>query len=400
MKKGNGRHIGSSSQLVFLLCSLLLLLLVACKGESTPQATPWGTVIGDTVQTKEHYSLHDIISNGELILLTLSGPETYYEYRGGGLGTQYLLCEKFAQQIGVSVRVEVCRDTSEMISRLLKGEGDIMTPIDSASLKDEHLLMADRRIPWAVMKGNDELADSIRHWFRPEYLAEVKSEQTQAFSPQSVQRRVYSPMLNQQKGIISQYDHLFKRYASVARTDWRLLAAMSYQESCFDPNARSWAGACGLMQIMPKTAAQYGLPLSQIFTPEPNIETSTRIIRRLKEQFRDIPHDAERMKFVLASYNGGVGHVRDAMALARKYGKNPHRWTDVSQYILLLSQPQYYQDPVVKSGYMRGTETYDYVRLVLARYDRYRGAASGSSFGFGGSGQIPKEATKRHRFKN
>ena len=65
---------------------------------------------------------------------------------------------------------------------------------------------------------------------RPEYLAEVKNEQTQAFSPQSVQRRVYSPMLNQQKGIISQYDHLFKRYASVARTDWRLLAAMSYQE--------------------------------------------------------------------------------------------------------------------------------------------------------------------------
>ena len=101
MKKGNGRHIGSSSQLVFLVCSLLLLLLAACKGESTPQATPWGTVIGDTVQTKEHYSLHDIISNGELILLTLSGPETYYEYRGGGLGTQYLLCEKFAQQIGV-----------------------------------------------------------------------------------------------------------------------------------------------------------------------------------------------------------------------------------------------------------------------------------------------------------
>ena len=98
-------------------------------------------------------------------------------------------------------------------------------------------------------------------------------------------------------------------------------------------------------------------------------------------------------------YNGGVAHVRDAMALARKYGKNPHRWRDVSEYILLLSQPQYYQDPVVKSGYMRGTETYNYVRLVLQRYAHYRGSAiGGGGYGFGDS-QAPKQATRRHRFK-
>lgn len=398
MAHGLFRHIVPSSfSKLFLL--LFALLLTACEKGNTLQTTPWGTVIGDSVSSKEHYSLYDIVANGELILLTLSGPDTYYEYRGGGLGTQYLLCEKFAQQLGVSVRVEVCRDTSEMVGRLLKGEGDIMIPADSSTLENAQLIVADKRIPWAVLKTNAELADTISRWYRPDYLAEVKSEQQTAFSPQSVQRRVYSPMLNQQKGIISNYDHLFKRYAPVARVDWRLLAALSYQESCFDPNARSWVGACGLMQIMPRTGAQYGLPQSELFNPEANIETSTRIIRKLKDQFRDIPREGERLNFVLASYNGGVAHVRDAMALARKYGKNPHRWCDVSEYILLLSLPQYYQDPVVKSGYMRGTETYNYVRLVLQRYAHYRGSAiGGGGYGFGDS-QAPKQATRRHRFK-
>ena len=91
--------------------------------------------------------------------------------------------------------------------------------------------------------------------------------------------------------------------------------------------------------------------------------------------FSDIPNRSERINFVLASYNGGTGHVRDAMALARKNGRNPQRWADVDPFILRLSQPQYYRDPVVKFGYLRGSETSGYVRQIQSRWASYRGSA-------------------------
>ena len=90
--------------------------------------TPWGTVIGgdSAATTNTRFSLDDIVNNGEMIMLTMTGPETYYDYRGHGMGLQYLLCEKFAQSIGVSLRVEVCKDTAEMVKRLNNGDGDII----------------------------------------------------------------------------------------------------------------------------------------------------------------------------------------------------------------------------------------------------------------------------------
>ena len=73
----------------------------------------------------------------------------------------------------------------------------------------------------------------------------------------------------------------------------------------------------------------------------------------------------ERMSFTLAGYNGGPFHIRDAMALAKKNGKDPYRWADVSEFVLKLQQPEYYRDPVVKYGYMRGSETVDYVEEYI-----------------------------------
>ena len=75
---------------------------------------------------------------------------------------------------------------------------------------------------------------------------------------------------------------------------------------------------------------------------------------------------------VLASYNGGANHVRDAMRLAERDQRNPQRWSDVRPYILRLSQPQYYNDTLVRYGYMRGSETADYVDRIRQRYDKYR----------------------------
>ena len=184
-------------------------------------------------------------------------------------------------------------------------------------------------------------------------------------------RRVRAPYINKEKGIISTYDHLFKEASAVTGWDWRLIAAQCYQESCFDPEARSGAGARGLMQLMPATARQYGVQPSEICHPETNVGAAARYIRHLSSLFRDINSVEERIHFVLAAYNGGYNHVRDAMALCRKYGGNPQRWQDVSRYIYGLQQPNYYRDPVVKYGYMIGSETVNYVVKVVTRAREY-----------------------------
>lgn len=184
-------------------------------------------------------------------------------------------------------------------------------------------------------------------------------------------RTVRAPYINKEKGIISTYDNLFKSAAAQTGWDWRLIAAQCYQESGFDPNARSGAGARGLMQLMPATAQEMGLSQGEIHNPSANIAAAARYIRLLSRLFSDIRDHEERIHFVLAAYNGGHNHVRDAMALCRKYGGSPQRWNDVSRYILGLQQPRYYRDPVVKYGYMIGSETAGYVSSVIQRARQY-----------------------------
>ena len=391
---------------------MTIILLMACTDRKPSDKTPWGTVEGEKQEVAEgQFTWNDIITNGEMIVLTMSQPDVYYEYHNRGLGAQYMLCEWFCRNWGVSVRVELCQDTLEMVNRLKKGEADaIIYPLPRELALNDSLLPCgvysdEKNTAWAVRDDSKELADSFDHWYRPELLAKAKQFEDFLFSSQAVQRHVYAPIVSEARGVISNYDHLFQRYASAAGTDWRLLAALSYQESCFDPQARSWAGACGLMQLMPSTAAHLGV--SNIFNPEANVAGGARLIGELSGLFTDIPDPSERMNFVLASYNGGQGHVRDAMALTRKYGGNPHRWNDVSQFILKLSEPQFYRDPVVRYGYMRGTETYNYVLLVRQRYMKYSGVASPSVISSGpvtmptrgGVSPTPQRATKPHRFR-
>lgn len=413
MITGFGQASSRLLQYIYIMVSMLVVL--SCSdGKKEKIVTPWGEVGVDSVPKNLNFTVDDIISNGELIILTLSGPETYYDYRGRGMGTQYLLCEKFAEKLGVSLRVEVCKDTAEMVSRLENGDADLIAvPLPKKQNTGKGLLFCGAGvdslgIQWAVADGNKELADSLDAWFKPSMYDDIKREERYMFSAQSIKRHVYSPFLNRQSGVISHYDHLFKRYAPLARWDWRLMAAQCYQESCFDPKARSWAGACGLMQIMPATADHLGLPRSSIYDPEHNVRAAAEYLRELSGYFRSVQNQAERQLFVLAAYNGGYFHVQDAMALARKNGRNPHRWKDVAYYILALEKPEFYNDPVVRHGYMRGSETVGYVDGIRQRYAQYRGVPYGGASvkgwdgkqGAGGSFSpfTPRKAKRKHRF--
>ncbi len=387
-----------------LLASVLFLLTIlffSCADKKKTQVTPWGTPMGaDSIPSAQTYRLGDIVSNGELIMLTLSGPDTYYDYHGHGMGLQYLLCEKFAQKIGVSLRVDVCKDTLELERKLRKGEADIAALQFDRPLRGLRFtkVKADQaKMGWAVMADNAELADSLDRWFNPQMVKNIRNEEAFLLSSRSISRHVYSPMLNRSGGVISHYDRYFQMYAPMARIDWRLMAAQCYQESCFDPNAKSWAGACGLMQIMPVTADHLGLPRSEMFNPEQNIAASARYLQELGNHYRDVPV-SERVFYQLASYNGGFFHIRDAMALARKNGRNPYRWDDVAEYVLKLSDAAYYRDPVVKHGYMRGTETVGYVRRIRDRWMQYRGVARGGVVPGGGTVVAPQRASRNYKW--
>ena len=383
----------------------VLLFLVACtqkEDNDSVAMTPWGTVAEVDADTMEQYSLEEILQSGQLRALSISGEETYFTYNKATLGHHYLLGEKLASELGVELKVEECADTLEMVTKLRNGDADlILMPISKEVQGNDSLIFCGPQVDnarWAVMKYSKELAKKIDDWYVPDMLAEVKEKQSFIENMGGVQCHEYEPFLDRKTGVISQWDELFKTYAQVASTDWRLLAAICYQESCFDPKARSWAGACGLMQIMPETAEAVGLPVEKIFDPKLNVEAAAKVVNQLTMLYRDVPDNEERMNFVLASYNGGPGHVRDAMALTEKNGGDPYIWAEVAEYILKLSQPMYYRDAVVKYGYMRGTETHDYVDKVRSRYEDYAGVAlSDGSFGVNESGGYAGVNTKPTR---
>lgn len=236
---------------------------------------------------------------------------------------------------------------------------------------DCHLSVGfDQRNGWLIRKGSRELRKIIEKW---EKQPEIKLTENNLFhkywekSPYFALRKVKIP-----KGAISPYDHLFKKYAPLINWDWRLLAALAFHESRFDTSEVSWAGAAGLMQLMPRTAANFGLDKDTKFDPEMNIEAGVQYIKSLNLAFRQVDNKEERIKFILAAYNSGPAHILDAMALAKKYGKNPYVWLNQVEYFLLKkSEPEFYNDPVVNYGYFRGKETVKYVHNTLDTYEKY-----------------------------
>ncbi len=173
---------------------------------------------------------------------------------------------------------------------------------------------------------------------------------------------------------ISKYDHVMKHYGEQRGWDWKLIAAIVYQESRFDAKVVSGRGAQGLMQIMPITAEHFGV--DDVSTPHTNIKVGVMLLNHLKDYFLSKGiEESEAIKFVLGAYNSGLGHIEDARRLAEKYDSDPNKWEDVAVFLRMKSQPKYYRDPVVKYGKFSGRETSKFVVEVLERYGHYRSLA-------------------------
>ncbi len=234
-----------------------------------------------------------------------------------------------------------------------------------------------QKIAWAVNKNSTLLLAELNNWISNQ---KNTSDYTVLYNkyfknPKGAGKRNESQFASFVGNKISPYDDMIIAYSREIDWDWRLLASMIYQESRFDPNAQSWAGACGLMQIIPSTALQYGIDTCGA-TPIASIDAGTKHLIKLDKYWAKFISDKdERIKFVLASYNVGLGHIIDAQKLAVKYRKDPTQWfNNVEKYILLKSYPKYYNDPIVKCGYCRGQEPYRYVREIMLRYEHYKNA--------------------------
>ena len=257
----------------------------------------------------------------------------------------------------------VCDENLARVNKNYYDNIDVETPISFP-----------QKIAWAMRPESKSLQDIVNKWLKSfKKTAKYKRIYQKYYLNNRSIHIVNEGFHSLKGGRFSAYDNVIKKESKKYGLDWRLVASIIYQESRFSPTVESWAGAVGLMQLMPETAETFGVGPDKLRSPEDNIRGGLKFLEWLDEQLKDkVTDPEERLKFVLASYNVGLGHVLDAMRLAEKYGKDPQNWKDVSYYLLNKSKPKFFNDPVVKYGYCRGEEPYNYVNEILERYEHYK----------------------------
>ncbi|ASB48538.1 MltF family protein [Alkalitalea saponilacus] len=309
------------------------------------------------------------------------GGKTIYVQKGSAF-VQRL--RSLSNEIGDSIHiVEIPDYEVEQLIELV-AEGEIEYTVSDENLARVNLnfypnidietaISFPQKQAWAVNRNSPELLNAVNNWM----VGFKKTARYQRIHRKYFENRRSGHIVNSgfhsiKGGQVSVYDDIIRAESERFDWDWRLIASIIYQESRFIPDAESWAGAMGLMQLMPQTAERFGV--HAITSPRENIRGGMQLLQWLDERMSlRIEDPEERLKFVLASYNVGIGHVLDGMRLAEKYGRSPIIWYDnVDYYVLNKSNPKYYNDPVVQFGYCRGEEPYHYVREILERYEHYK----------------------------
>jgi membrane-bound lytic murein transglycosylase F len=302
-------------------------------------------------------------------------------------GTAHALrLNNLAEETGADIVVKedsVTVESEALIRKVAMGEIDYtiadhtIAQVNAAyydNIDVSTVMSLPRQVAWAVRKNSTGLESAINTW-----LAGIKKEATFMViynryykSPRTSLLRMQSDYSSLGGRQLSQYDDLIKAAATQLGWDWRLLASLIYQESHFIPTGESWAGAKGLMQLMPETAKRFGA--TDLNDPRQSIKAGVGYLKYLDDYWKKkVPDQHERLKFIMASYNAGLSHIIDAYKLAEKYDKDPAIWDgNVEEMLLKKSDPKYYRDPVVTVGYCKCEEPVNYIKEILARYEQYR----------------------------
>ena len=416
-------------------------------------------------------TLEEIRSEGVLHVITRNAPSIYYEDREGPAGFEYELAKRFADNIGVELRVRVAEDNTEILSVLdrnyahigLAGLSDSADYADRfravpIGLKSQSVVIYNRNVdrpdgiedlvgttihliadsnhtrhlqalktdypdlyweqhpeldaagmlervesgelPVAVIASN-ELA--INHVFFPgvkkafslnepeslTWLLPIEQDTTLVQSAATfikkleedgtlaqLKERYYGHLdrlnyvgartfVHHVRNRLPRYESLFRDYAAEHGLDWRLLAAIGYQESHWRPNAVSPTGVRGLMMLTRTTADYVGI--NNRLDPQQSVEGGARYFTMVYDRIPSRIPEPDRTWFALASYNVGFGHLEDARRLTEAAGKNPDRWMDVKEFLPLLAQKEWYSK--TRFGYARGHEPVIYVQNIRRYYD-------------------------------
>ena len=362
------------------------LTITSERREHLAFTNPFNTTRQVLVQRKPHGWRQMMLHRVEQMLvrnpIELAG-DTIYVRRGSAYVSRL---RNLSAEIGSDIHIiEAGKGvtTEELISMVAEGQirytvsDENIAAIQSAYYQDLDVSTAislPQQTAWALRPSSVLLLESLNRW-----LEEARNEvdfyviYNKYFENRRAFRSRYaSDYLLLAGGSISPYDDLFRAHATKLGWDWRLLAALAYQESRFDPDATSWAGAIGLMQLMPRTAIEFGA--TDPFNPVQNISAGTAFISWLDNYWKEhIENPDERLHFVIASYNAGQGHVQDARRLAKDYDANPDIWHgNVEMFMLKKSNPEYYNREEVRYGYASGIEPVNYVNNILEIYNHYK----------------------------
>jgi membrane-bound lytic murein transglycosylase F len=260
-------------------------------------------------------------------------------------------------------------------------EGKLAATVADSNIVDVELTYSDairgagpigepRDIAWMLRKDQPKLREAadrfIRRIYRSTFYNMTKAKY---FSNERQMRTAASEERSDKVGALSPYDPLVKKYATMYELDWRLVTAQMYQESRFDPTVRSWAGALGLMQVMPRTARELGI--EDVRQPGSGIHAGVKLLARYGAMYRE-PEigEQDRLRFTLAAYNCGPGHVADGRRLAADLKLDPNRWFGhVEKAMPLLAKPRFAR--TARYGYCRCGEPVKYVSEIQRRYESY-----------------------------
>ena len=246
------------------------------------------------------------------------------------------------------------------------------------TLDTELRISVPLRYSWMLHKGNQSLTEQISCFFSSSPEEEEEDpDRLLTMESGNYFKGLRSPLPTPTilQGAISPYDEIFMQEAKRLGWHWTYLAAIAFTESRFIPDIVAQSGARGLMGVMPATGRAYGVSSDQLLDPLTAVRVAVDCLRDNEKSFSNIRDTHERECFTLAAYNAGYGHVLDAMRLARKYSAPDSVWNGgVREYLLLKSTPKYFNDPVVKYGYVRGSETVKYVDNIMHLSALYRGA--------------------------
>ena len=231
------------------------------------------------------------------------------------------------------------------------------------------------QLAWVLPKGSDNLEVDMYAWLNDfnqrGKMAELKDHYySNIHFFDYYDNKMFYKRIKQR---LPKYRNMFERAAKRYKVPWKLLAAIAYQESHWNPKAKSFTGVRGMMMLTKATARLLGI--------KNRVDAKQSIVggtRHIKQMIKFVPKMVEgenRLKFALAAYNVGMGHIHDAQKLAKRLGYNPNIWSDLKQVLPLLSKKKYYR--TLKYGYARGEEPVKYVesifgyRDILENYDRY-----------------------------